>query len=83
MADENSYNKHQALTIQGWEVELHGTLRGGVSNRMDAMIDAVQVETCTKGKVRIWDNNKVAIPLPSADNDIIFIFTHFLNQLHG
>ena len=72
--------KHLAMTVDGWKVELHGTLRGGVSNRMDAMIDAVQVETCTKGQVRLWDNNKVAIPLPSANNDIIFIFTHFLKH---
>ena len=72
--------KHFSMTVDGWKVELHGTLRGGVSKRMDAMIDAVQEETCTKGQVRIWDNNKVAIPLPSADNDIIFIFTHFLKH---
>ena len=72
--------KHLAMTIDGWEVELHGTLRGGVSNRMDAMIGAVQEETCTKGHVRHWNNGGVEIPLPAADNDIIFIFTHFLKH---
>ena len=65
--------KHQAMFFGPWEVELHGTLRGGVSNRMDAMIDAVQEDTCTKGQVRIWDNGGVEVPLPAADNDIIFI----------
>lgn len=72
--------KHLAMTLKPWEVELHGTLRGGVSKRMDAMIDAVQDETCAGGKVRIWDNQGTPVPLPSADNDIIFIFTHFLKH---
>lgn len=72
--------KHLAMTLKPWEVELHGTLRGGVSKRMDAMIDAVQDETCAGGKVRIWDNQGTPVPLPGADNDIIFIFTHFLKH---
>lgn len=72
--------KHLAMTLKPWEVELHGTLRGGVSKRMDAMIDAVQDETCAGGKVRIWDNQGTKVPLPSADSDIIFIFTHFLKH---
>lgn len=72
--------KHLAMTLKPWEVELHGTLRGGVSKRMDAMIDAVQDETCAGGKVRIWDNQGTQVPLPRADNDIIFIFTHFLKH---
>ncbi len=77
---ENPSMKHLAMTLKPWEVELHGTLRGDVSKRMDAMIDAVQDETCAGGKVRIWDNQGTPVPLPSADNDIIFIFTHFLKH---
>ena len=72
--------KHLAMTIQQWEVELHGTLRGGVAKRMDRMIDAVQDETCRGGKVRIWSNLGTEVPLPGVDNDIIFIFTHFLKH---
>jgi hypothetical protein len=77
---ESPSEKHLAMTLKPWEVELHGTLRGGVSKRMDAMIDAVQDETCAGGKVRIWNNQGTPVPLPSADNDIIFIFTHFLKH---
>lgn len=77
---ENPSVKHLAMTIQQWEVELHGTLRGGVAKRMDRMIDAVQDETCRGGKVRIWNNLGTEVPLPGVDNDIIFIFTHFLKH---
>ena len=72
--------KHLAMFFGPWELELHGTLRGDVSKRMDRMIDEVQEETCVKGQVRLWDNGGADVPLPSADNDIIFIFTHFLKH---
>lgn len=72
--------KHLAMTLDSWEVELHGTLRGGVFRRTDEVIDAVQEETCAGGKVRIWDNAGTPVPLPDADGDIIFIFTHFLKH---
>lgn len=29
--DENPYNKHLAMSIDGWSVELHGTLRGSTN----------------------------------------------------
>ena len=77
---EDSSVKHLAMTIGSWEVELHGTLRGGVSEQMDRMIDEVQVETCSNDQVRIWNNNGTEVPLPTMDNDIIFIFTHFLKH---
>lgn len=77
---ENPSEKHLAMTIGSWEVELHGTLRGGVSERMDRMIDKVQNDTCSNGQVRIWNNNGTEVPLPTVDNDIIFIFTHFLKH---
>ena len=57
--------KHLAMTIGSWEVELHGMLRGGVSERMDGMIDEVQVETCSNDRVRIWNNNGTEVPLPA------------------
>lgn len=72
--------KHLAMTIGSWEVELHGTLRGGVSDRMDRMIDKVQNDTCSNGQVRICNNNGTEVPLPTVDNDIIFIFTHSLKH---
>lgn len=77
---EGTEVKHLAMFFGSWEVELHGTLRGGVSKRMDQMIDKVQEDTCLKGHVRHWNNGGVEIPLPAADNDIIFIFTHFLKH---
>ena len=76
------YNQHQSLTIGSYTVELHGSQRCGLSSKMDAVIDEVQREVCKNGKVRIWKNDNVPIYLPAPDEDVIFVFTHFLKHFY-
>ena len=80
---ENPANLHQAMTIEGWCVELHGTLRSQLGKRIDRVIDEVQEDVFFGGNVRSWDNNGVQVFLPSANNDTIFIFTHILQHYFG
>ena len=70
---------HQGLVLDGWLVELHGTLRSGVLPRMDRVIDRVQVAVLG-GDVRFWRNGSVGVPLPGADGDIVLIFTHLVKH---
>ena len=77
---ENVYNKHQAMTMGLWEVELHGTMRSQLWWAIDRKIDEIQNDTFYKGNVRAWRNGKTDIFLPSVDNDVIFIFTHILQH---
>lgn len=78
--EENKEVKHIGMTIDPWIVELHGTLHCELSGKMDRMIDAVQDDTFKNGGVRIWKNDGTDVYLPSADNDVIFIFTHYLKH---
>jgi len=81
---ENVSNLHQALTIENWEVELHGTLRTKLGKRIDKEIDYIQTEAFGNNRKRIWHNAQTDIYLPSADDDIIFVFTHILQHyFHG
>ena len=73
---------HFGITINSWVVELHGTLRCGLSSRMDRVIDEVQQDTFVGGKVRTWRNGDTNICLPGVDNDVVFIFTHFLKHFY-
>lgn len=77
--EENPYNRHLAMTIDGWTVELHGTLRGSIM-RIDRVIDDVQNDVFCGGNVRSWDNGGTQVFLPSPDNDVIFVFTHILQH---
>lgn len=71
---------HLGMTIDSWIVELHGTMYGEVSKRMNRGLDEVHQSIYNGGNVRSWDNNDVTVFLPSADNDVIIVFTHFLQH---
>lgn len=81
-APEGIFSKHLGMRIDSWSVELHGTLRCGLSRRIDKELDFIQDETFTKGQVRSWRNGETDIFLPEQNNDAIFIFTHFLKHFY-
>ena len=77
---EYTHFKHQGMTIDGWGVELHGTLHSRLSKRVDRLIDEVQKDVFYGGNVRSWGNSGTQVFLPSPDNDVIFVFTHILHH---
>lgn len=82
---EYTHFKHQGMTIDGWEVELHGTQHSRLSKRVDDGIDATQRELFNSGKVRSVEfkgsnGSKVQVFLPAPDEDVIFVFTHILHH---
>ncbi len=78
--EEDKKVKHLGMNIDTWVVELHGTLHGGISKRVNSVIDEVQDDTFKNGHVRVWENNETSVFLPALDNDAIFIFVHFVNH---
>lgn len=79
---EESYSRHIGMTIDPWMVELHGSLRCGLSVRMDKGINELQEDCFLKGNVRTWANGETSVFLPGVDNDILFTFTHFLKHFY-
>ena len=79
---EGVHNMHQAMKIESWTVELHGTLRCELSSKMDRIIDGIRDDTISKGHVRYWRDGNTDVALPGPDNDIIFIFTHILMHFY-
>ena len=77
---EYKLRQHLGLTIDGEVVELHGSLRGSLSRKINAVNDKVQKECFEESKVRTWRNGDIDVYLPAADNDIIFVFTHILQH---
>ena len=78
--EEETNNKHQALSIKGVEIELHGKMPFLLSKKADVVIDSVIEESVSKGNVRVWRCTDTDIVLPSPDNDVILVFTHFLHH---
>ena len=77
---EFSYFKHVGMTLDGWEVELHGTFQSRLSKRIDNEIDRIQEEVFKDNGTRVWHNGKNDVLLPNPDADVIFIFTHILHH---
>lgn len=74
--------KHLGLTINGFSVELHGTLHSRLSKRVDRVIDEAQRDVFFAGSVRSWQNGDTQVFLPSPTNDVIFVFTHILHHFY-
>ena len=79
---EERYSKHLGINIDPWYVEIHGSLRSGLSERVDKEIDAVQREVFYGGMVRSWMNGKTQVFLPAANEDVFFVFTHFIKHFY-
>lgn len=80
--EEGISAKHLGMTIDGFVVELHGTLHGGLSSKVDGELDKVKNDTFDKGNVRSWNNNGVQVFLLGAENDVFYVFTHFLQHFY-
>ena len=80
--EENTYYRHLAMTIDGWSVELHGTLRSGLWKRLDKEIDQVQNDVFSGGRVRSWMDGQTQVFLPAADEDVVFVFSHILQHFY-
>jgi hypothetical protein len=72
--------KHLGMTIDGYVVELHGTLRSGLSTKIEEGLDEIKKAVFFEGKVRSWMNDRTQVFLPNADEDVVYVFTHMLQH---
>ena len=79
---DERYSKHLGMNIDQWYVEIHGSLRTGLSESVDKEVDAVQRDVFYGGQVRSWNNGNTQVFLPAPDNDVFFVFTHFIKHFY-
>lgn len=77
---EEKRKKHLAMTIDPWVVGLHGLMPTEISERINAGVERVQSDLFAGGGVRVWKNGVADVYLPSPDNDVIIVFSHFLQH---
>lgn len=78
----NPYTRHVAMTIDSWNVELHGSLRNGLWKSMDRTMNEVQYDIFCGGNVRLWQDGETHISLPRADEDVVYVFSHILEHFY-
>ena len=79
---EEPVSKHLGMTINSWVVELHGSLRCGLSARIDRGLEDIKNDVFYRGSVRSWMNGDTLVFLLGAENDAIYVFTHILNHFY-
>lgn len=79
---EGLYSKEMGLNIDSWYVEVHGTMRTGLSTRVDNSIDSVQDDVFRGGDVRSWMNGRTQVFLPGTNSDVFFVVTHFIKHFY-
>lgn len=79
---EERYSQHLGISIDSWYVEIHGSLRTGLSASLDKEVDSVHRDVFYGGNVRSWQNDKTTVFLPSPDNDVFVVFTHFIKHFY-
>lgn len=82
---EFTHFKHLGMTIDGFAVELHGTLHTRLSARVDNVVDEVQRDVFCGGNVRSVEfksssGSRIQVFLPAPNEDVIFVFTHILHH---
>ena len=80
--EEEVYRLHICMSIDAWEVELHGTLKGGLWRRLDKSMEEVEYAILCEGEVRFWMNGKTQTFLPNVDEDVIIVFSHILQHFY-
>ena len=81
--EEDKNKQHYGVNISPWTVELHGTMYTNISPRINQLLDEVHHDLFYMGEVRSWNNDRTTVFLPSPQNDIIIVFTHFINHFYG
>lgn len=79
---DNEYTRHINMHYGDWVVEIHANQNCSLSPRINRVMNEVHNDIFYNGKVRSWMNDGTQIFLPSADNDALIIFTHYLNHFY-
>lgn len=82
VGEEDKNRLHLPMTIEGWTVELHGTLSTGISNRLNRVIYEVQSSVFHDKSVCSWLNGNSLVFLPSPDVHVFFVFSHILEHFY-
>ena len=80
--NEERYSQHLGMNIGQWYVEIHGSLRTGLSAIVDKEVDAAQESVFIGENVRSWDNNGTLVFLPAPTEDVFLVFTHFIKHFY-
>lgn len=79
---DTEHAQHINMHYGDWVVEIHANQYCLLSSRINKVIDEIHKNLFYEGRVRSWNNCDTTVFLPSPDNDVLIIFTHFLKHFY-
>lgn len=79
---DNDSAQHINMHYGDWVVEIHANQHCSLSLRANSVLDKIHEDLFNAGNVRIWNNGGTIVNLPSPDDDVLLVFTHFLNHFY-
>ncbi len=79
---ETLSNLHFGAMFGPVELELHGTVRTSLGQKINDSLDSAQALLHREGGCRFWNCLGTRVRIPSADFDALFIFTHMLQHFY-
>lgn len=80
VGEELSLRMHHDFKIEGWTIELHGTLHSDYLPRMNRVMDGLIEDLFQVKLFRKWHNGNKDITLPAPNYDVIFVFCHIIQH---
>lgn len=78
---DNPEEHNVAMFLSGFILELHGSLHVFLTRRQDAILDSMMEKMFSDRDFKVWDNGGVAVNIPSANVDVVYVFCHILQHL--
>lgn len=78
--DELEKEQHFALIIDGWIVELHGSLPSRISVKADKVLEDIQHYVFCGGSVSLWRDGKTKVFLLHPNENVVYVFTHIIKH---
>lgn len=79
---ENNRFDHIGLLYKGIVVELHGSLSTALSWHIDKHLLKIQNKLFAEEDFRCWKHSGREMNSPNVNDDLIFLFTHFLKHFY-
>lgn len=79
---DNDYSSHINMSYDPWVVEIHANQHCGLALRIDQLMDEIHSDLFFGGNIRSCNLGRSQVFLPSVNNDVLIVFTHFLNHFY-
>ena len=79
---DNEFSRHINMHYGQWVVEIHANQFVTLSSKINEVLKDIHEDLFNNGNVRSWMDGNTQVFLPSANNDAVLIFTHFLSHFY-